>query len=155
MLQNIGDKLKGNSTEGGRGHRWVWYTIIDALILVFVMWGPYSMFDHDGQRCALCAPRVNGEEIPAEEINREWQQQQPRLLQAFGGQISDLQRDIYQQQLLDSAVRGLAVTQHARKLGYGSHGRAVVGPFAERGSLPGRRQVQPAGRARAPSPPSA
>ncbi len=118
MLQNIGDKLKGTSTEGGRGHRWVWYTIIGALILVFVMWGPYSMFDMtvNGARYAA---RVNGEEIPAEEINREWQEQQPRLLQAFGGQISDLQRDIYQQQLLDSAVRGLAVTQHARKLGYG------------------------------------
>lgn len=118
MLQNIGDKLKGTSSEGGRGHRWVWYTIIGALIIVFAMWGPYSMFDMTANG-ARYAARVNGEEIPADEINREWQEQQPRLLQAFGGQISDLQRDIYQQQLLDSAVRGLAVTQHARKLGYG------------------------------------
>jgi len=39
-------------------------------------------------------------------------------MQSFGGQLSDLQRSLYQQQLLDSAVRGVAITQYARKLGY-------------------------------------
>jgi peptidyl-prolyl cis-trans isomerase D len=117
MLQNIGDKLKGASAEGGRGHRWVWYTVIGALILVFAMWGPYSMFDLTAGG-ARYAARVNGEEIPADQINRQWQEQQPRLLQAFGGQLSDLQRDIFQQELRDAAVRGLAVTQQAQKLGF-------------------------------------
>jgi peptidyl-prolyl cis-trans isomerase D len=115
MLQNIGDKLKG--AEGGRGHRWVWYTILGALILVFVAWGPFSRFDMSfGQN--TYAARVNGEEIPATEINRQWQDRLPQLMQSFGGQLSDLQRSLYQQQLLDSAVRGLAVTQYGRKLGY-------------------------------------
>jgi peptidyl-prolyl cis-trans isomerase D len=119
MLQNIGDKLKGTSADGGgRGHRWVWYTIIGALILVFAAWGPYSMFDLTGTGPRYAA-KVNGEEISTEEMNREWQQQQQRLAQQFGGQLPDPMRQIYQQQLLDSAVRGLAVTQYATKLGYG------------------------------------
>jgi peptidyl-prolyl cis-trans isomerase D len=118
MLQNIGDKLKGTGTAGGRGHRWVYYAILAALILVFIAWGPYSMFNASFGTAGYAA-RVNGEDISVDEINREWQEQQPRLMQSFGGQLSDLQRELFQQQLLDSAVRGLAVTQYARKLGYG------------------------------------
>src|SRR5262245_43772280 len=99
MLQNIGDKLKGTGTSGGRAHRWVWYSIIGALILVFAMWGPYSMFDPTGIG-ATYAAKVNGEKIPAAEMQREWQLQQPRLMQQFGGQLPDAMRDIYQRQLL-------------------------------------------------------
>ncbi|HTQ37007.1 MAG TPA: SurA N-terminal domain-containing protein, partial [Steroidobacteraceae bacterium] len=117
MLQNIGDKLKGSGADAGRGHRWVWYIIFGALILVFIAWGPYSMFNLSFGREGWAA-KVDGAEISADEINREWQQQQARLLEAAGGQLSDLQRTLYQQQLLDSAVRGLAITQYARKLGY-------------------------------------
>jgi peptidyl-prolyl cis-trans isomerase D len=117
MLQNIGDKLKGTGATGGKGHRWVWYLILGALILVFALWGPYSLNMSFGQ--ATWAAKVNGEEIPIQEVNRAWQQQLPSLMQAFGGQLPDLQRELYQQQLLDSAVRGLAITQYARKKGYG------------------------------------
>jgi peptidyl-prolyl cis-trans isomerase D len=116
MLQNIGDKLKGTGTAGGKGHRWVWYAILGALILVFALWGPYSLNMSFGQ--ATYAAKVNGAEIPLQQISREWQDQLPALTQQSGGQLSDLQREIYQQQLLDSAVRGLAITQYATKLGY-------------------------------------
>ncbi len=129
MLQNIGDKLKGNSADGGgRAHRWVWYTIIGALILVFAMWGPYSMFEVSASNGGYAA-KVNGEEISSADINAQWQQRQPDLLRAFGGQLTDLQRQIYQQQLLDAAVRGLAVTQHAIKLGYGVSGEQLSRAF--------------------------
>lgn len=118
MLQNIGDKLKGTNTDGGgHAHRWVWYIIIGALILVFAAWGPYSMFENPFSRAGYAA-KVNGEVIPAEEMNRQWQDQQSRLAQSLGGDIPEVQRQLYQQQLLDSAVRGLAVTQYAKKLGY-------------------------------------
>ncbi len=117
MLQNIGDKLKGSSEGGTGSHRWIWYIILGALILVFIAWGPYSMFNTSSGQTGYAA-KVNGEEISADEVNREWQQQQPNLVQAFGGQLPDLQRSIYQQRLLDSAVRGLATTQYATKLGY-------------------------------------
>jgi peptidyl-prolyl cis-trans isomerase D len=117
MLQNIGDKLKAQGEGGSRAHRWVWYSILGALILVFAAWGPYAMVDLSfGQ--ADYAAKVNGEKIAADEMNRAWQQRQPQLLQAFGGEMTDAQREIAQQQLLDSAVRGLATTQHARKIGF-------------------------------------
>lgn len=134
MLQNISDKLKGTGTDGGRGHRWIWYTILGALILVFVAWGPFSRFDMSfGQN--TYAARVNGEEIPATEINRQWQDQLPQLMQAFGGQLSDLQRSLYQEQLLDSAARGLAVTQYARKLGYAVTDAQLSKAFQSEGSF--------------------
>ncbi|MEJ0100710.1 MAG: SurA N-terminal domain-containing protein [Pseudomonadota bacterium] len=117
MLQNIGDKFKGTSEGGSGTHRWIWYIILGALILSFIAWGPYSMFNTSASQSGYAA-RVNGEDISSDEINREWQQQQPQLLQAFGGQLPDAQRQIYQQKLLDSAVRGLATTQYASKLGY-------------------------------------
>jgi peptidyl-prolyl cis-trans isomerase D len=118
MLQNIGDKLKGTGADGKHGSRWVWYTIIGALAVVFIMWGPYSMFELTSTNSGYAA-KVNGEEISTDEINRMWQKQQPRLLQAFGGELAELQREIYQQRLLDAAVRGLAVSQYATRLGYG------------------------------------
>ncbi len=129
MLQNIGDKLKGTGTAGGKGHRWVWYTILGALILVFALWGPYSLNMSFGQ--TAYAAKVNGEEIPLEEINREWQDQLPGLMQSFGGELPDLQREILQQQLLDGAVRGLAVTQYARKLGYAISDQRLAKAFQE------------------------
>jgi peptidyl-prolyl cis-trans isomerase D len=116
MLQNIGDKLKGQGEGGSRAHRWVWYSIVGALILVFAAWGPYSMVDLSFGQGSYAA-KVNGEKISADEINRAWQQQQPRLLQAFGGTLTDEQRRQFQQQLLDSSVRGLATTQYATKVG--------------------------------------
>jgi peptidyl-prolyl cis-trans isomerase D len=118
MLQNIGDKLKG---EGGAGRssvsRWVWYTILGALILVFAAWGPYSAVDLTINTTGYAA-KVNGEKISADEINQTWQQQQPQLLQAFGGTLTDAQRQQFQQRLLDNAVRSLAATQYARKMGF-------------------------------------
>lgn len=117
MLQNIGDKFKGQGEGGSRAHRWVWYSILGALALVFIAWGPYSMVDASFGSASYAA-KVNGETISAEEVNKAWQQQQPRLMQAFGGELSAEQRAQFQQQLLDSAVRGLASTTYASKVGY-------------------------------------
>jgi peptidyl-prolyl cis-trans isomerase D len=117
MLQNIGDKLKGQAEGGGRSGRWFWYLIIGVLALVFAAWGPYTVVDltfgQDGY-----AAKVNGEEIPATRINDLWQRQLPQLSAAYGGELDEEQRRALQQELLDLAVRELAVAQHARKVGF-------------------------------------
>lgn len=115
MLQNLGDKLKGAAGSGGKS-RWVGYLILGALIVVFAMWGPYAVVDLSMGQGSYAA-KVNGEKIPAAEINERWQQRLPQLLQATGGQLSEAQRIAMQNDLLDSAITALAATQHARKLG--------------------------------------
>jgi peptidyl-prolyl cis-trans isomerase D len=109
MLQNIGDKLKGN--------KWLTYVVLGSLTLVFAAWGAYGIIDV-GMRGGTYAAKVNGEEVSSEEINRRWQEQLPGYIRAAGGQLSDAQRTELQQRLLDSAVRSVAATQHARELGY-------------------------------------
>jgi len=116
MLQNIGDKLKG-SGQGKSGHRWVAYALFGALILVFVAWGPTAVVDRSFGASSY-AVKVNGEKISTAEVNNTWQQRLPQLLQAAGGTLTDAQRAQEQEQLLDSAVAGLAATQQARRLGY-------------------------------------
>jgi peptidyl-prolyl cis-trans isomerase D len=116
MLQNIGDKLKGQGDGSGRAHRWFWYLIIGALMLVFAAWGPYTVVDLSfGQ--GDYAVQVNGEEVPATQINDQWQRQLPQLMEAYGGELSDAQRAELQRELLALTVRELATTQHARALG--------------------------------------
>ena len=115
MLQDLGDKLKGNAASGGKS-RWIAYLILGALILVFVAWGPYAAVDLSFAQGDYAA-KVGGEKISATEINERWQQRLPQLLQATGGQLSEAQRVQLQDELLDSAVTALAATQHARKLG--------------------------------------
>ena len=115
MLQDLGDKLKGGTGTGG-GHRWVAYTIIGALVLVFAAWGAYGVVDMSLTQGDYAA-KVNGEKVSAAEMNDAWQRRLPQLMQAAGGQLTEEQRVLYQDQLLDSSIMGLAATQQARKVG--------------------------------------
>lgn len=115
MLQDLGDKLKGGTGTGG-GHRWVAYTIIGALVLVFAAWGAYGVVDMSLTQGDYAA-KVNGEKVSAAEMDDTWQRRLPQLMQAMGGPLSDQQRTDYQNRLLDSAIMGLAAEQHARKVG--------------------------------------
>ncbi len=109
MLQNIRDKMQSQ--------KWLTYLMLGTLALVFAAWGAYGIVDV-GFGTAKYAAKVNGEEVSRAEVNELWQQQQPRLLQAFGGTITDAQRQQFQRQLLDDAVRTLATTQYANRIGF-------------------------------------
>jgi len=117
MLQTLGDKFKGTGEGGGAAHRWVWYLIIGALILVFAAWGAYGVVDLSFGQSSY-AVKVNGESISSEEMNDQWQRQLPQLMEAFGGDLTEAQRREFQQQLVSIKVRELATTQHARKVGF-------------------------------------
>ena len=127
MLQNIGDKLKGQAEGGGRAHRWVYYLIIGALILVFAAWGPYSADLSLGG--SSYAAKVNGETISIEEMNQQWQEQQGQLLQSFGGTMTDAQREAAQKQLLEASVQRLGIMQHANAVGFRISDAHVVQEF--------------------------
>jgi peptidyl-prolyl cis-trans isomerase D len=109
MLQNIGDTLKGQ--------RWLAYVVLGALALVFAAWGAYGIVDV-GLGGGTYAAKVNGQKILAAEINEAWQRQLPRLIQFSGGNLSEVERELYQQQLLDGEIRNLASEQQARRQGY-------------------------------------
>ena len=108
MLQNIRDKMQG--------HKWFTYTVLGALILVFAAWGAYGIVNQ-GFSTGDYAAKVNGEKISIAHVNELWQQQQPRLIRAAGGPLTDAQREQYQQELLDEEIRSLAITQYANKVG--------------------------------------
>src|SRR5690606_14992498 len=130
MLQNIGDKLKGQGDGSGRTGRWIWYLIIGALGLVFAAWGPYTVVDLSfGQNSY--AVRVNGEEVPAEEVIDLWQRQQPQLMEAYGGDLNDELRAQLQQEILDVQVRELATKQHAREVGFAVSDAEAARAFRE------------------------
>lgn len=108
MLQNIGDKLQS--------HKWLTYSVMGLLALIFAVWGVDGLISLTGNSTAVA--KVNGQNISAEEVNRAWQEQQPRYLQLFGGQIDDAQRRLLQEQLVDGFVRNAAVTQRSDELGF-------------------------------------
>ncbi|MDR2216054.1 MAG: peptidylprolyl isomerase [Nevskiaceae bacterium] len=120
MLQNIGDTLKGQ--------RWLAYLLLGALALVFAAWGAYGIVDV-GFGISTYAAKVNGQKISATEINDAWQRQLPQLMEASGGNLSELQREVFQQQLLDGEIRSLASEQQARKQGYAVSNAALAEAF--------------------------
>src|SRR5712671_3291288 len=101
MLQNIGDTLKGQ--------RWLAFLLLGLLILVFALWGAYGIVDLSFGTPSY-ALKVNGEEVPANQVQNAWQEQQSK----------------YQEQLLDQYVRETLVRQRATERGFRVDDQAVV-----------------------------
>lgn len=116
MLQNIGDKLKGQDGSG-KARRWFFYLILGALALVFMAWGPYAMVDMSFGQAGFAA-KVNGEKISIEEVNDMWQDRQAQLVQTFGGPLSEEQRTLFQNEILEATVQRTVTRQHALEVGY-------------------------------------
>src|SRR5688500_6511816 len=109
MLQNIGDKLQS--------HKWLSYSVMALLGLVFAAWGVYGidgLVNANGGAVAT----VNGQEIPLDEVNEAWQEQQPQYLEMFGGNLDEAQRRLLQEQLVDGFVRNSAIMQRSQELGF-------------------------------------
>jgi peptidyl-prolyl cis-trans isomerase D len=110
MLQRIGDVLQGQ--------RWLAFVVLGMIGLVFVAWGASGFVGDMLGVPGGYAAKVNGEEISAAEVNRVWQQQQPRYLEIYGGEIPEGQRKALQDQVLDGFIRDTLVLSRARDLGY-------------------------------------
>ena len=117
MLQNIGDKLQSQ--------KWLAYILLGILALIFAVWGAYGIAQLSFTNSNYAA-KVNGQKISVEEVNRAWQEQQPRYAQLFGGNLDDAQRARLQDQLLDSFVRSTAILGRAEDLGFRVTARQLV-----------------------------
>jgi peptidyl-prolyl cis-trans isomerase D len=110
MLQNLGDKLKGR--------RLMAIAVIGPLAVIFALWGAYGVVS-----MSFGAPdyglKVNDERISIETLNRAWQQRQAQYQQTLNGvEMSDAQKSMLQQQLIDEYVRQTLLRQRAQRSGY-------------------------------------
>jgi peptidyl-prolyl cis-trans isomerase D len=103
MLQTIHDKLKG----------WVAYVTLGAIASTFVLWGiNWTLGNAD------YAAKVNGREIPVNQVRETYQQQLAQLVHAENGQIDEAKRAVLKQKVLNDAVSSEALISRAQDLGY-------------------------------------
>jgi peptidyl-prolyl cis-trans isomerase D len=103
MLQTIHDRLKG----------WFAYVVLGAIAAVFVLWGI---------NWSLGAPnyaaKVNGREIPVNEVRQAYQQQLAQFERRGSGPIDDSQRNELKKRVLDDFVASESLITHLEALGY-------------------------------------
>lgn len=110
MLQNLGDKLKGQ--------RWLATVILGLLALIFAIWGAYGIVN-----VSFGAPdyglKVNDERISIDTLNRAWQERQAQYQQTLNGaEMTEAQKTLLQQQLVDEYVRETLLRQRAEQARY-------------------------------------
>jgi len=109
MLQNLGDKIKGNR---------LLTALLGLLAIVFAFWGAAGLvnFSFSPPDYGL---QVNGEGIPSATVDRDWQERQSQFVQAQGGtDLSAAQKTLVQQQVVDGLVRDTVLRQRAQASGY-------------------------------------
>jgi peptidyl-prolyl cis-trans isomerase D len=109
MLQSIRDRLESQ--------KWLTYVVLGALAVIFAAWGAYGVVNLSFGG-ATYAAKADGDEISIQDARNAWQRQQAQWQQRFGGDIPAQEKSILQDQMLESMVRDLLVTQRAHNLGY-------------------------------------
>lgn len=114
MLQTINDKAKG----------WVAYTIVGLIAVPFALFGISSYLD--GGHGNLVAATVNGEEVPAQQVQGVVLQQRQRLAQMFGGRLPpSMNEDVIKNQALEQVVNEVLLRQESEKHGYRASNQEV------------------------------
>ena len=107
MLQSIRDGL-------GR-HKWLQYTLLGALALVFAAWGAYGIVNLNVQNASYAA-EANGQKISLQEARDAWlRMSQERL---GGAELPDALRSHFQDQVLEGLIREALMTDRTHGLGY-------------------------------------
>jgi peptidyl-prolyl cis-trans isomerase D len=109
MLQRIRDGLQSQ--------KWLSYTVIGALVLVFAAWGAYGIVDFS-IGASNYAAKANGEKIPLTEAQEAWQRQQMMWQQRFGGDLPAELKTRMQDEVLEAMVSEALLHKHAAELGY-------------------------------------
>ena len=106
MLQRIRDGL-------GR-HKWLQYTLLGALALVFAAWGAYGIVNLNVDN-ANYAAEAAGQKISIQQARNGWLQMQQR----FGGaDLPEMLRAHFQDQVLEGLIRDALMTDRTHSLGY-------------------------------------
>jgi peptidyl-prolyl cis-trans isomerase D len=106
MLQSIRDGL-------GR-HKWLQYTLLGALALVFAAWGAYGIVNLNVDSASYAA-EAGGQKISMQEARDAWLRQTER----FGGmELPDALRTHFQDQVLENLIGNALLTERTHDLGY-------------------------------------
>jgi peptidyl-prolyl cis-trans isomerase D len=109
MLQKITDTIET--------HKWLWYSILGALALVFAAWGAYGIVNLNFSSSSYAA-EADGQTISLDAARNAWLREQGQLQQQYGGNIPAAVQKSAQDQVLESLISDALVSQHTEKLGY-------------------------------------
>src|SRR5579883_2329513 len=109
MLQKITDTIET--------HKWLWYSILGALALVFAAWGAYGIVNLNFSTSSYAA-EAGGQTISLEQAHNAWMRQQGQLQQQYGGNIPAAVQKSVQDQVLEGLISEALVSEHTEKLGY-------------------------------------
>src|SRR5580700_7837681 len=113
MLQSIRDGLSR--------HKWLQYTLLGALALVFAAWGAYGIVNLNVGN-ANYAAEVGSQKISIQQARNAWLQMQQR----FGGaELPEGLRTHFQDQVLEGLIRDALMTDRTHSLGYRATDAAV------------------------------
>ena len=141
MLQKITDTIER--------HKWLWYSVLGALALVFAAWGAYGLVNLNVSTSSFAA-EANGQTISLDEAHSVWLRQQSQLQQQFGGNIPPAVQKTYQDQVLEGLISDALMSQRTDKLGYRVSQSELARGHSQRGRLPDRRAILLRRRARGP-----
>ena len=110
MLQKIGDSLKGKKILP--------WLILAPLALIFAFWGATGMVSMDFLGAQTWAAKVNGKQVPLQEANDVWRNQQSQWQQQFGTDIPDDVRAELQEGVLERLIRARLVGDRSQDGGY-------------------------------------
>jgi peptidyl-prolyl cis-trans isomerase D len=107
MLQTIRDKITGV----------IAIVFLGAIALTFVFWGAHGLVEFNtGSR--TFAAKVDGDQIPIDQVQRAWQQRQSQLQQMLRGELPPEMIKSQQTMLLDQFVEEKLLKQRAERFGY-------------------------------------
>ena len=109
MLQKITDTIDT--------HKWLWYSILGALALVFAAWGAYGIVNLNFSSSSYAA-EADGQTISLDAAHNAWLRAQGQLQQQYGGNIPAAQQKAVQDQVLERLIGEALISERTEKLGY-------------------------------------